>query len=154
PGLEALVRKRLGPAVERLGWEPEAEDTELTRQLRADLLRTAGTLGNDPEVQARARSLYARAQSEAGLLHAHVLPAVIAIVASSGGESEYADFFQRFKSARTPQEEQRYLYALAAFRDPALIRQTLGRTLDGQVRSQDAPFLMRALLSGVYSRGL
>jgi hypothetical protein len=46
-------------------------------------------------------------------LDANVLPAVIAILAAAGGESEYAEFRDRFKSARTPQEEQRYLYALA-----------------------------------------
>ena len=41
----------------------------------------------------------------------------------------------------------------AAFRQPELIGRTLERTIDGEVRSQDAPFLMRALLGGVYSRG-
>ena len=34
---------------------------------------------------------------------------------AAGGEAEYAEFREGFKSARTPQEEQRYLYALAGF---------------------------------------
>ena len=152
PGLEGLTRKRLTPAVELLGWEPEPGETELTRQLRADLLRTLGTLGSDPEVQERARSAYARYLEDERALDANVLPAVIAILAAAGGEREYADFLQRFKTARTPQEEQRYLYALAAFRQPELVAQTLQRTISGEVRSQDAPFLLRTLLSGVHSR--
>ena len=142
----------MAPAVELLGWEPEAGETELTRQLRADLLRALGTLGNDREVQERARSAYARYLEDERALDANVLPAVIAILAAAGGEREYADFLQRFKTARTPQEEQRYLYALAAFRPPELIAQTLERTISGEVRSQDAPFLLRTLLSGVHSR--
>jgi puromycin-sensitive aminopeptidase len=154
PGLEALVRKRVGPAAELLGWEPEAGEDELTRQLRGDLLRALGTLGADPEVQERARAMYARHLEDEAAVDANVLPAVIAILATSGGEREYADFLQRFKTARTPQEEQRYLYALAGFRQPELLRRTLDRALNGEVRSQDAPFLIRSLLVSVSGRSL
>jgi puromycin-sensitive aminopeptidase len=152
--LEALVRQRVEAPVERLGWEPLPGEDELERQLRGDLLRTLGTLGNDPEAQERARALYARYREDESAVDANVLPALIAIVAAAGGESEYEEFLQRFKAARTPQEEQRYLYALAGFRQPDLLRRTLEKTTNGEVRSQDAPFLMRALLVGVYSRGL
>ena len=152
--LEALVRQRVSGVVERLGWEPQPGEDELARQLRADLLRTLGTLGGDGETQDRARSLYARYREDESAVDADVLPAVIAIVATAGGETEYDEFLQRFKAARTPQEEQRYLYALAAFRPPELIRRTLEKTTNGEVRSQDAPFVMRALLVSVYSRRL
>ena len=152
--LETLVRHRVGAAVERLGWEPQPGEDELERQLRGDLLRALGTLGNDPETQERARSLYARYREDETAVDADVLPALIAIVAAAGGDTEYAEFLQRFESARTPQEEQRYLYALAGFRQPELVRRTLEKTTNGEVRSQDAPFLMRALLVSVHSRGL
>jgi puromycin-sensitive aminopeptidase len=105
-------------------------------------------------VQERARALYARYREDESAVDANVLPALIAIVAAAGGQTEYEEFLQRFKSARTPQEEQRYLYALAGFRPPELVRRTLEKTTNGEVRSQDAPFLMRALLVGVHSRGL
>ena len=154
PGLEALVRHRVAPAVERLGWEPAPDESELERQLRGDLLRTLGTLGNDAAVQQRARELYTRHQRDDLTIDPNVLPALIAVVAWSGAEDDYARFLERFNNARTPQEEQRYLYALAGFRQPELLRQTLERTINGEVRSQDAPFLMRALLSNVYARGL
>ncbi len=153
-GLETLVRHRLAAAVERLGWEVEPDESELVRQLRGDLLRTMGVLGNDPATQERAQALYARYRAREVDLDPNVLPALIAIVAASGGETEYEEFWERFKSARTPQEEQRYLFALAGFRHPDLLRRTLERTLDGQVRSQDAPFLMRALLASVHAREL
>jgi puromycin-sensitive aminopeptidase len=154
PDLEALVRQRVEGAVERLGWEPQAGEKELERQLRGDLLRALGTLGNDAAAQARARAMYARYREDESAVDADVLPALIAIVATAGGEAEYDEFLRRFKAARTPQEEQRYLYALAAFRQPELLRRTLEKTTSGEVRSQDAPFLMRALLVGVHSRGL
>jgi puromycin-sensitive aminopeptidase len=154
PDLEALLRQRVETAVERLGWEAQPGEDELERQLRGDLLRTLGTLGNDPATQERARALYARYREDEAAVDPDVLPALIAIVAAAGGESEYDEFLQRFKAARSPQEEQRYLYALAAFRPPELIRRTLEKTTNGEVRSQDAPFLMRALLVSAYSRSL
>jgi puromycin-sensitive aminopeptidase len=153
-GLAALVRHRVAPAAERLGWEPEPGESELERQLRGDLLRLLGTLGDDPTTQERARELYDRHRNDDAAVDPNVLPALIAIVAWTGGEEQYAWFLGRFKSARTPQEEQRYLYALAGFRQPELLRRTLDLTINGEVRSQDAPFLMRALLASVYGRGL
>ncbi len=154
PGLAALVRHRVAPAVERLGWEPEPGESELERQLRGDLLRALGTLGDDPPTQERARELYDRHCHDELALDPNVLPALIAIVARTGEEEQYAWFLERFKNARTPQEEQRYLYALAGFRQPELLSRTLALSIDGQVRSQDAPFLVRALLTSPYGRGL
>jgi len=152
--LAALVRHRLAEKVSLLGWEVQEEETELDRQLRGDLLRTIGTLGDDEDVQARAREAYARYREDESSLDANVLPAVIAILAAAGGESEYAEFRDRFKSARTPQEEQRYLYALAGFRPAELLRRTLEMTLNSEIRSQDAPYVIRSLLASVYGRGL
>jgi puromycin-sensitive aminopeptidase len=83
-----------------------------------------------------------------------VLPALIAILARAGGDAEYAEFLERFRHARSPQEEQRYLYALTAFRQPEQITETLQRTVNGEIRSQDAPFVVRAMLSSVWARGL
>jgi puromycin-sensitive aminopeptidase len=154
PGLEAMVRQRLSPAAERLGWEPEPEEGEVDRQLRGDLLRALGTLGNDASIQERARELYARVRDGALAVDPNVLPALIAIVAWTGDESDYVAFRERFQNARTPQEEQRYLYALAGFREPTLLQKTLELSINGEVRSQDAPFVIRALLGSVYGRGL
>ncbi len=151
-GLEALVRHRVSAAAERLGWEPDADENEITRQRRGDLLRTLGVLGNDPATHERARLFYARHKSGEAPVDPNVLPALIAIIAASGGEAEYADFLDQFRRARTPQDEQRYLFALAGFRQPELVQQTLERTINGDVRSQDAPFLMRALLGSVHAR--
>jgi puromycin-sensitive aminopeptidase len=150
PHLQALVRDRLGPAIAELGWQPRGEENELTQQLRGDLLRAAGTLGNDPAVQARAEELFSAAEPG---VDANVFAAVVATLAHSGDAARYADLFQRFRAARTPQEEQRFLMALAAFRPEPLVAQTLARCLNGEVRTQDAPFLLRALFHNVEARG-
>ena len=152
PGLEALVRDRVGPAVDALGFTPQPGEDELTRQLRGDLLRALGTLGNDPATQARAAELYAAHTQGAASVDANVVPALIAILAMSGDAARYREFLERFRHATTPQEEQRYLYALTAFRDPARVDETLARTINGEIRTQDAPFVLRTLLMTVTSR--
>src|SRR5581483_3961218 len=138
PALEAFVRDRVRPAAARLGWEPRPNEDELTRQLRGDLLRALGVLGNDRETQDRARELYARYRQDSRALDPNVLPAVIAILARAGGESEYAEFVARFHAAKSPQEEQRYLYALTGFRQPELLARTLEKAVSGDIRTQDA----------------
>ncbi len=143
---QALVRDRLGPAVAALGWNAAPEEDELVRQLRGDLLRAFGTLGNDAVAQARAAEIL-----DAGP-DADVLAAAIPILAHAGSAERYDDFLARLRTARTPQEEQRYLLALAAFRTPELIARTLDLTLSGEVRTQDVPFVLRALLLSVDGR--
>jgi puromycin-sensitive aminopeptidase len=154
PHLERFARALLGPAVAELGWAPRPGETDLVRQLRGDLLRALGTLGNDPGVQARAGELYAASLTDARAVDPNVLPALITILAWTGDAARYAEFVERFRMAATPQEEQRYLYALTAFRPRPLVEQTLAKTINGEVRTQDAPFVARALLMGVDSREL
>ena len=73
-----------------------------------------------------------------------MLPALIAVLAHAGDAARYDEFLERFRAATTPQEEQRYLYALTAFRQPELVEQTLARTINGEIRTQDAPFVVRS----------
>ena len=151
PGMEALVRDRLREATRRLGWSSRGEESELQRELRGELLRAMGTLGNDPGVQREARERYAR-EGKAETSDPNVRAAVIAIMAYAGGETEYEDFLARFKAATTPQGEQRFLRALAGFRTPELIRRTLQMCVNGEVRTQDAPLVVRDLLLSVHGR--
>jgi puromycin-sensitive aminopeptidase len=152
PRLEALVRDRLAPMVAELGWTPKPGEDELTRQLRGDLLRAMGTIGNDPARQREATELYARSLDQPEAVDPNVLPALIAILAYTGDRSRYDEFYRRFRQAATPQEERRYLYALAAFRKPELLEDTLNRSLSGEIRTQDAPFLIGSILSNVHGR--
>jgi puromycin-sensitive aminopeptidase len=152
PRLEAFVCNVLAPAVADLGWSPRPGDDELTRQLRGDLIRAMGTLGNDRAIQARAAERYAEALRDPRAVDPNVLPALIAILAHAGDPTRYQEFLQRFRGASTPQEEQRYLYALAGFQQTDLLAQTLERTLTGEIRAQDGPFVIRSILMTVSGR--
>jgi len=149
---EALIRDRLGEVTARLGWAPKPDEGDLERQLRGEILRTMGVLGNDADIQAQAKACYADSETAVSSADPSVLTAAIAILAHAGAEREYETFLSRFKSAKTPQVEQRYLHALTGFRPPELVDRTLKLAVSGEVRTQDAPFLVRDLLMGVHSR--
>ncbi|HUO05585.1 MAG TPA: M1 family metallopeptidase [Candidatus Binataceae bacterium] len=152
PALSAALRAIVGPAHQRLGWEAKPGDSELVRQLRGTIIGALGTLGGDPDVQSRARELYARFESEPASADRDLMPALVGILAYTGDSARYEDFKKRFKSPRTPQEEQRYLFSLAGFRDLGLLKKTMEMTLDGQVRTQNAPYLLHSLLLNPVSR--
>jgi puromycin-sensitive aminopeptidase len=117
------------------------EDTDRDRELRGDLVRALGILGDDPETQAQARETEAEARA-GGDVEPAVAAASIDVAAFAGGPDDYERFRAREKDAPTPQEKERYLYALTRFRDPASFTRTLEATLSDDIRPQDAPFVL------------
>ncbi len=152
PLLAAVVRDRLAPTFLHLGWTPRAEERELVRELRGDIIRALGTLGRDQGVQTQAREAYTALQEQTRQIDPNVIPALVSILAFTGDEARYEEFAGRFRKATTPQEERRYLFSLAAFRTPELLERTLAKTLTDEIRTQDAPFLVSSLLHNVYIR--
>jgi len=144
--LAAYTRRILGPVLDRLGWEPLPGESERTPTLRSQLVAALGTVGEDAEVQARARELFEASVSGGAALPPDLAAAVLSVVAVGGGAREHALFVERYRGATTPQEELRYLMALAAFRRPELAEATftMART---EVRTQNAPMLVHALLA-------
>ena len=136
-----FVRTLVRPAMDRLGWDPQPGERELDRELRGDLIRTLGILGDDPETQAMAREAEALARSGGGV-DASVAAAAVEVTAFAGGEDAFETFRARMHDAPTPQEQDRYRGALARFRDPALMERLLALTVSDEVRPQDAPFLL------------
>jgi puromycin-sensitive aminopeptidase len=138
-----FVRDLVRPAFERLGWDAIDGEPELDRELRGDLVRALGVLGDDPETQAHAREAERDPASDPA-----VAVAAIDVVAHAGGPEDHARYLERSKHAPTPQEQLRYRVAMARFRDPALMDRTLASTLSDDIRAQDAPYVIaRSLLN-------
>jgi puromycin-sensitive aminopeptidase len=152
PALQKFIHTLLGPITQRLGWSPQAGEHELISQLRGELIGALGTLGDDAATQSQARSRYAEYKKNRDSVDRNVVPALVSILAHTGGPAEYEEFRTNSKAARTPQEEQRYLFALATFRAMELLERTLASTISGEVRTQNAPYLMRSLLMNTDGR--
>ena len=135
------VRELVRPAVERLGWEPTEGESDLTRTLRGTLIQTSPSPAMTPEAQAQARELEREARAGEHV-DAALAAAAVEIVAATGGPDDYTTYRSMANEASTPQEQQRYLSALARFRDDALMDRTLSSSLTEEVRSQDGPFIL------------
>ena len=140
------IRTVFNPALQRLTWSPREGETELERQLRGELINVLGTVGEDQTCQQRGRELYAQYEKDPASVERNLIPALVSIVAHTGTVADYEKFYAKFKTAQTPQEETRYLFALGSFRRPELIDRTLQMTISGEVRTQNAPYLMRGIL--------
>jgi puromycin-sensitive aminopeptidase len=73
--------------------------------------------------------------------------AAVNIVAVTGDAADYERYVEVSRDGPTPQAENRYLFALPLFRDPALFERTLASALDGDVRTQNAPFVLAYALT-------
>jgi hypothetical protein len=109
-------------------------------------------VADDKPTQQRARELFAAYEKNGAAVDRNLIPALVSIVAHTGGGGDYEKFVAKFKSAQTPQEETRYLFALGNFREPQLIERTLALTISGDVRTQNSPYLMRGLLLNRHGR--
>ena len=141
-----LVRALATPQYDRLGWEVKDTDTAQDRQVRGVVIDMLGTLGHSPKVADKARELFGKYKTDRKAVASDVAPAVINLVAHSGGDAEYNELFKLMEATDNPQEKVRFLYALAGFRDEKLLERTLKATITATVRTQDAPALLVRLL--------
>jgi puromycin-sensitive aminopeptidase len=145
--LQARVRALVAPALARLGWDGLATDTDRDRELRGALIGALATVGDDVNAQARAADLFDRYRADATSVEANVAAAVVRAVAVRADQRVLDAIIDGFRTGVTPQEEQRFLYALSDVRDPALMAQVLELAMTPEVRTQNAPFLIGACIA-------
>ena len=138
----------LGPPIERLGWEASPTDDDRSRQLRGLILAAAGTVAAVDHVIARARALW-----DAPIDDPAVATAVVVVVSAHGDADAYAECRERARRAETAQVEQRHLRALTRFPGSDEVATLLDELLDGGIRNQDAPYLLRDALAHQWHRG-
>ena len=116
----SYARALLTPVLARLGWDARPGEGPRTPTLRAQVVGVLGIVGRDTDVQAEAHRRYAAAVRGEIALDPDLASAILGAVAASGGPEEFEDFLERYRHPATPQEEMRYLYALAGFPEPSL----------------------------------
>jgi puromycin-sensitive aminopeptidase len=145
PALESFTQSLFGPELERVGWDRHGDDDGEAARRRAVLIAALGTIGADPSVRAESRDRFV-ALGQGASLDADTASAILRVVATTAGRTEYDALLARFRSPSDPIEEQRYLDSLSYVRDPDLVAETCELCVT-EIRSQDAPYLLRALLT-------
>ncbi len=145
-GLGALTDELIAGARERLGAEPGEAESPRVSQLRGTLFNAAGTLTPHGS-QTRSEAISsARALLDAENPDAELRSAAVKIVAANGTESDFESFKADFERAETPQDEIRNLYALPGFPEGNQIETVVTMALDGEIRTQNAPFVLAQAL--------
>jgi len=133
----ALVR----PVLDDLGWAPVAGENDLRAKLRGLLLGMLAVLGNDATAQAECRRILAEGGDP------ELVATATSAVAAVGTDEDYDRFLASFRSATTPQEQLRFLYALAEFPEQAQVDRTIEFAFSGEVKSMNAPFLLHRCIA-------
>jgi puromycin-sensitive aminopeptidase len=142
----AWVAGLLGPSLERVGWTPKASESDDTRELRGSLVLALGETANDPSAITKSREIVLQELARPGTVEPSLLNAAVTVAAKHGDAALYDNFLQRSKAASSPEEHYRYMYALASFSDPALVKRTVDYIVGPEVRSQDAKLFIADLL--------
>jgi puromycin-sensitive aminopeptidase len=145
--LHARVRALVAPALERVSWDDQPDDGDRDRELRGVLIEALAALGNDEDARARVADLFGRYCTDASSVEANVAAGVVKATAATAGAAEIDVIFDRFRNGATPQEEMRFLYALADVRDPEQMARVLELAMSSDVRTQNAPFLIAACIA-------
>ncbi|MEO2169191.1 MAG: M1 family metallopeptidase [bacterium] len=146
--LQRWIRDTFGPAWRSLGWE--GANDESSRLRRGALLRIVGLLGEDAQVAEEAAVRFNTYLEDATAIDPNLADALVAIAARNGDLERFTRLRASIEFAETPQERRRHQLALADFREPKTIDQSLNMTLTPEVATQDVSFLlMRSLANRV-----
>jgi puromycin-sensitive aminopeptidase len=141
--LARVTEELLSPVYVRLGWDPVAGESTQASELRALSLRMLGTIGRDGSIAEEAAARF-----DAGGLSGDLADAIVAITLHQNRPGDAATCEVRRRSAATPQDEQRYLFAPISSRDPEVVLGAFEGAFS-DVRTQDAPYLIRGLLTNL-----
>ena len=146
--LRQRIRSLASPVLADLGWTPAAGESDLRGKLRGLLVSLLATTGADDDARRRCRELFGQLRTDPQSVHPEVAAAAVAAFAASGDDDDLDTLVSCYRSASTPQDRLRYLYAVAEFENPEVLRRACQFTLGDEVKTQDAPFVLaRALMS-------
>jgi puromycin-sensitive aminopeptidase len=147
--IEDLARRLARSAWEGVGWDPRPGESDRTSIARGRIMLALAGPGADTEVIDEAsRRFRAHLADPAG---GHLAPDLIRpagqVAVAHGGADAWSAALAAYQGTDVALEQLRYLYALTETPLAELRVRTLEMTIGPDVRSQDAPFVIGAILS-------
>ena len=146
PRYQVRVAALLRPVVGDLG-DPVEGESDLTGKLRGLVTGALAVLGGDEPTVDRCRQLYEESIAAPGAVDPELVATATSVVAATGGVDDFDRLFDAYKNASTPQDQLRHLFALAEFDDEALVLRACELGFGGDVKSQNAPYLLRSCIA-------
>jgi aminopeptidase N len=149
---ERFVQSLFGPLYREVGLNASPGDDDDKRALRATVIQTLDQGGNDSGLASEARSALEKSLSGGTPMEASAAKAVAGVAARHGDQGLWTQLLNASQLANSPTERYRYLDALGAFEDPALIDRGLNFALTPELRSQDTATFLGSFLSNPVAR--
>jgi puromycin-sensitive aminopeptidase len=140
--MRGFIKDLVAGKADQLGWLPAEGESDRTRALRGLLLQTLGSVARDHATIAEARDVY----SGDGEVDVEVAEAALMITASNGTIEDFDAFVESYRNAKNPQKRIRCLRAASAVPEPAAAEKMIQMILDGDIRSQDANWVLARLI--------
>jgi alanyl aminopeptidase len=137
PAYTKLVRDSFGARARGLGWLPKKGDDEDTRILRNTIVPLVADHGEDPALIAEAKKLAAAWLRDRKAVDAEAVDGVLAVAAQNGDRAQFESWLQEARAEKDRLRRRRLLAALGAYRDPALVKQSLELLLDDTIEWRD-----------------
>ena len=147
------VSDLMSPVWRKLGWDTQTSENDETRLARAAALWSLGALAQDEEILAELPRRKTRYDAIPRTLDPTLVKPLMRLCARFDRGSLFDPFVQKYQTAATPEERDRYLTALADFNKPALAIKLLEIALSPSIRSQDVWKPVRYLLASPKVQG-
>jgi aminopeptidase N len=146
-----LIGEQFARLARSLGWSARPDDSYEQKALRSTLLRILGEAG-DPDAIAAARRFVQEYLGNPASIEGTIADSALRVAAENGDAQLYDELSEALPKAKSADDYYRRLYALAEFRQPALVNKTIALIDAGKIRKQDYPILFNVLLARPASR--
>jgi aminopeptidase N len=146
--LRAFAIARLTPVFERVGWLARPGEPDPAKNLREDLIRTLGSLG-DPKVIAEARRRYAAQSSDPAAVPAALRKAILAVVARHADAATWERLHAAALAEKTPLIKDDLYANLSSTEDATLARRALDLSLTDEPGATNSARMI-AIVSGLH----
>jgi puromycin-sensitive aminopeptidase len=147
PAFARYVEELFADQLAELGWTPNPAESDNTRLRRAAVVRALGRIARQRAVVAEAERLLEVYWADDTAVDPNLVDVLVVLGAQQGSARRFAQYLERVRTARTPQDEMRHLLGLGAFEEPELVQRALELSLTSTVRTQDVGLLLARLLS-------
>ena len=144
--LQNFTRSLILPHIDDIGWERNPAEKDDFSLLRASFLAALGNTGNDEKTISYAKDIFATERKNPNAVDQDIFPAVLEIVAHHATDAEFDSILERMLTPIDPIDQKRHLNALAKINNESYADRLYQLSVD-TIRSQDAPFLLGAMLS-------
>ncbi len=151
-GLLKFGAEFFGPKAKKLGFDPKADDSVETQQLRLVVIAGAASGEDAWTVGEIKRRFAALMDGDDSQITADLLATVYSNAVKHGGAAEYEKVVEIYRAPPTPTHKMAAMMAMSSTKDQSLIQRTVDFMYGGEVKEQDFLYYFRGMSARLATR--